>query len=843
MTHYRRFRVAIEIIIITCVLLSCGIGIALGMALGSTRNIELSDQIGEAKLALPSQILDRNGDQIFEYFSEEKRNIVSIDELPKHLVYALVAAEDKNFFRHNGFDLAGLIRAAWNNLRGSYFSGASTITQQLATALYLDKTDITIKRKIQELWYAFQIEKRLSKYQILERYMNTIYLGHNTHGVEAASQFYFGHSARDITLAESAILIVQIRSPAKYSMLNHPNEARLRQKDVLDQMVELGYVTGEEAERSFNSFWDSYDITRSSTATAYFENESKAPYFTEYVRLQLEDILFGSVVDINREGLIIHTTLDLDVQETAQEIMSKGIHTINARYRTEKNLRQTETERRFLPTIEMLSLLFNVEEIRMAGIKQKNDAEVLFGEEINPVLDVLSLVFGSQPVRNVSFRAYDLAENQEKKTTVEGALITLDLESGRTGHILAMIGGSEFKTKKYNRAVDATVQPGSSFKPLFYSAAISSRKVSPATMINDSPVIFFNPDDSTYQPENYLGTWSGPVRLRTALARSMNVPSAKILDIIGFDPAIERASRLLGMYDQRNDEKLFPRKYPLALGVVSVAPINMARAFAVFPNQGREVEPLSIRYIEDRQGNIILNYEEELIRKRQRKSEKELQIMTPQEAYIMVSLLQSVVQEGTLMRRRIDIGGFDGMPMGGKTGTNTNWADAWTVGFSPYMATAVWFGFDLPGESLGRNQTGATAAGPIWAEYMKAVHKTLPVKEFVKPETGLITRTVCAISGKLMTDACDEGSIDEIFLIGTEPDTLCDVHPFEQERNEELLGRLKERLLLEKFSVQTIELPSLEDTIPELSLPGFDDAIEERRNQIEPEQEGNPLLD
>lgn len=813
------------------------------MALGSTRNIELSDQIGEAKLALPSQILDRNDNLIFEYFSEEKRNIVSIDELPKHLVYALVAAEDKNFFNHNGFDLVGLIRAAWNNIRGSYFSGASTITQQLATALYLDKTDVTIKRKLQELWYAFQMEKRLSKYQILERYMNTIYLGHNTHGVEAASNFYFGHSARDITLAEAAILIVQIRSPATYSMLNHPNKARLRQKDVLDQMVELGYVTEEEADSSFAAFWESYDVTRSSTATAYFDNESKAPYFTEYVRLQLEDLLFGSVVDINREGLIIHTTLDLEIQETAKEMITKGLHTINAKYRTEKNLRLSVAENTFLPVIEMMSLLFDIEEIRIAGVKQKKDAETLFKQKINPVLDILSLMFGSQPVHEASYKSYTLEESEEKKTTVEGALITLGVEPENTGHILAMIGGSEFKTKKYNRAVDATVQPGSSFKPLFYSAAISSKKVNAATMINDSPVIFFNPDDSTYQPENYLGSWSGPVRLRTALARSMNVPSAKVLDIIGFDIAIERASRLLGMYEQRNNEKLFPRKYPLALGVVSVAPINMARAFAAFPNQGQEVEPISIIYVEDRQGKIILNNEANVIKQRQRKSEGELQIMTPQEAYIMVSLLQSVVAEGTLMRRRIDVDGFDGMPMAGKTGTNTNWADAWTVGFSPFMATAVWFGFDLPGESLGRNQTGATAAGPIWAEYMKEIHKDLPRKAFIKPETGLIVRRVCAVSGKLMTATCDQGSIDEIFLIGTQPDTLCDIHPFEEERNEELLNRLKERLLLENFSVQNIELPSLESSAPALDLSRFREFSDEREDGPITEPEGNPLLD
>ena len=443
--------------------------------------------------------------------------------------------------------------------------------------------------------------------------------------------------------------------------------------------------------------------------------------------------------------------------------------------------------------------------------------------------------FGSVGIKKLSGLALARSESKRKKTTVEGALITLENE---TGHILAMIGGSEFKTKKYNRAVDATVQPGSAFKPLYYSAAISSRKFTPATMVIDSPVVFFNADDTKYEPENYLGTWDGPVRLRTALANSMNVPSTKVLDAVGFDAAIERASRLLGMYDQRNDEGLFPRKYPLALGVVSVAPINMARAFATFANQGREVEPIAIRYIEDRKGNIILEHEKNQIKERQRRAESEIQILTPQEAAVMVSMLQTVVQSGTLRRRRIQVGGFDGMPMAGKTGTTQNWSDAWTVGFSPYMTTAVWFGFDMPGESLGRYQTGATAAGPIWAEYMKTIHRDLPPKDFPMPETGIITRKVCAVSGKLLTDACDEGSIDEIFISGTQPETFCDYHEYIRRRDERLTNRLMDRLLLADYSL------SVDLSTPDFNL-GFADIQEEESDPFEtrPATRGNPLLD
>ena len=832
----RASRAAIRILIGVCIVFSLVVGVGLGIALGATRNLEISENIGEQQLALPSQILDRNGKLITEYFADEKREIVKVDELPVHLVYAMITAEDRNFFSHRGIDILGTFRALWNNLRGTYFSGASSITQQVAGELFTDRSVISYRRKIIELWYAFQMERHLTKYQILELHLNTIYLGHNTHGVEAASQFYFGKSARDVTVAEAAILVVQIRSPARYSMLNHPNTARDRQRLLLDQMVGLGYIAGSEAEESFDLFWVNYDVTRADTATAYFANESKAPYFSEHVRLQLEDILYGSLVDINREGFVIHTTLDLEMQEIAEAQMRKGIVEINATYHRETDLRLAEGDKYYLPVVHAMSMLFDMGQIDVAGIKQLRDAERFFHDSVNPLLDMLSVEFADTEIRDLTRRAYAVRETQVKKTTVEGALITL--ENG-SGHILAMIGGSDFETKKYNRAVDATVQPGSAFKPLYYSAAISSRQFTPSTMIVDQPVVFFNADGTKYEPTNYLGEWKGQVRLRYALANSMNVPSVKILDAIGFDLAIERASRLLGMYELRNDEGLFPRKYPLGLGVVSVAPINMAQAFSVFANQGRAIDPIAIRYIEDRRGNIILEYEKETIKERQRRSEAAVQILTPQEAYVMVSLLQSVVSEGTLWRRAYGVGGFDGMPMAGKTGTNTNWADVWTVGFSPYYSTAVWFGFDLPGESLGRNQTGATAAGPNWAQYMKDVHSSLPVREFEKPESGLISRRVCSVSGLLLSEHCNDGTIKEIFIAGTEPDTFCDVHPYEFERDAELSAKIRNRLLVESFSPGRPELT--EFFLPEILESALTDEEPDGGNTTT--SGGNPLLD
>ncbi len=263
-------------------------------------------------------------------------------------------------------------------------------------------------------------------------------------------------------------------------------------------------------------------------------------------------------------------------------------------------------------------------------------------------------------------------------------------------------------------------------------------------MLYDGPVVFWNDDGTPYTPMNYKGEWQGPVLARTALAKSMNVPSLKILDAVGFDAAIQTAAALLGIEDPNEIERTFPRKYPLGLGIISISPIQMARAFATLANQGKEVVPLAIRYIEDRSGKIILEPEKE-VRNAQRKKGKAAQIVSPQTAYIMTDIMKSTVEYGTLAYAKNTVDGFP-MPMAGKTGTTQNWSDIWTVGYSPYYTTAIWFGFDQPGNSLGINQTGATVPGPIWARFMKDIHTNLPPKDFPRPD-GIVTMTVTARSG------------------------------------------------------------------------------------------------
>ncbi len=755
------------------------------MSTAGTRNIRSLDVYERDKPALPTQILDRHGRIITQFFRDQKRDIIRYEELPPHLIQALLTREDRHFFEHRGFRIPDTIRAAWNMVSGRFWSGGSTITQQLAGSIYADRSEITIRRKLVELWWAIQLERWLTKNEILERYLNLVYFGEGTYGVEAASQFYFKHSARDITLAEAAMLVIQLNRPGGNSPINHPNRARILQREILNQMVGRGLATAEEADLSFKQYWDNYDFTRSNRSTAFLEREDAAPYFSEYVRGRLDELMLGSM-DVYQDGLIVRTTLDLDYQLAAQQTLSRHLERVNEMRSNSAQRRRAVADTTFLPIVDLLSLTFEMDDVRVAGIRERNKGTDRFVRELAPALDVLGMMLDDRDLRALATAAYGLGEKDARRTQVEGALITLD---ARSGHILAMVGGSEFGTgNQFNRATQAKVQPGSAFKPLYYSAAISSGRFTPATMITDAPALFVNDDGSPYIPLNYKGEWTGRVLLRTALARSMNVPSLKVLEAIGFDAAIERASRMLGIETPAEIEATFPRKYPLGLGVIAVSPLQMARAYATFANNGQSVAPLAIQYVMDRNGRMVLEVEKE-VRARQGANQQERQIMTPQVAYVMTDLLQSTVQWGTLRWASGTVGGFQ-TDTAGKTGTTQNWSDAWTVGFTPRQATALWMGFDERGETLGLNLTGATATGPAWAEYMKAVEPGQPLR-FVRPATGLIEVTVNARSGLLPAGAQGESIIQEIFLSGTDPKERDGLLAYEADRRGEIVDNLR----------------------------------------------------
>ncbi|MBN2873755.1 MAG: PBP1A family penicillin-binding protein [Spirochaetales bacterium] len=784
----------LKTLVVLTIIAAVVLGVTFGVAIALVRNIESVENFTTFDPALPSRLLDSEGRLITEFASSEKREIVSIKDVPQHLIDALITREDQSFWTHPGFTFKGYFRALVGILTGRNMGGGSTITLQLAGTLYADRTDISFRRKFVELWWALQLERRFSKQEILEMYMNRMIMGPGVYGVEAASKYFFGHSAKDITIAESSILVIQLSSPTRFNPIRNPNVARERSREVLDQMVELGYVTKEAADSSFALYWDNYDYTRVASAS-YYARDDKAPWFSEYVRRQLEDMLYGSI-DLYKDGLTINTTLNLDYQAVADRYMSRYIAQVNREYASSSSKRLAEAEKTYAPMVELLGLAFNLEGIFFQDTKIRAKSMEYYHESINPTVDAIALMLGLEPLKAATNASYGSQKTQMEKNTVEGALITLENE---TGHIKALVGGSKFdQSNQLIRATQAQLMPGSCFKPLYYSAAIDSRRFTPGTLIYDAPVVFYNEDGTPYIPLNYRGEWKGQVLLWYALAHSMNVPSVKVLDGIGFDAAINRASALLDITDEEQIRRTFPRLYPLALGVIGVSPIGMARAFSVFANQGREVTPIAIRSIEDRSGRPILEPEKDL-RAEQKKKGSAIQVVSPQNAYVMTDLLKRVVKEGTLSYPTSSGQSFtqtdpDGkrytIPAAGKTGTTQNWADAWTVGFTPYMTTAIWFGFDRPGNSLGVSQSGAAIAGIAWSNYMKEIHKGLPFKDFVRPQTGLIDVSVCSVSGLLPTEYCDEGTEDLVYYEGTQPKSYCDLHEFKSDHAESTIRTL-----------------------------------------------------
>jgi len=806
------------------------LGAGLGAALGGTVNIMRNENFTEFKSALPTKLYDIKGRLITEFFSEEKRNPVSIKDLPPHLIGAFLAREDQPFFTHHGFSLTGTARAALGKLIGRNLGGGSTITQQLAGDIYADRHEITLRRKIVELWWALQLERRFSKQEILEMYLNRTVMGAGgVYGVEAASQYFFGHPAKDCTPAESAVLAIQLSSPTKYNPFRNPSNAQARSKYILARMVSNRVLTKKEAEDSFNAYWDSFDYTRTASS-AFFMRDDKAPWFSEYVRRQLEDMLYGSL-DLYSDGLSVYTTLDLDQQAIADAYMKRGIERANASYKKASSQRFANADASYTPIVELLGLTFDLRPLFVSDSKGEAQSYEYFKSRVNPTLDALSLVFGLADLKGLVNAGTAKLKTDLEKTTVEGAFVTIDNSSG---YITTLIGGSNYSTaNQLIRATQSNVMPGSTFKPLYYSAAIDSKKITEGTLIYDTPTIFYNDDGTPYIPLNFRGEWKGNVLAWNALAHSMNVPSVKVLETVGFDAAIQRAAALLGITNPKDIQNTFPRLYPLGLGIIGVSPLRMTRAYSVFANGGKAVTPIAIRYVEDRNGNLILEPEKDA-RENLRKSGAANQIISPQNACIMTDMLKRVVASGTLagatgsggsMKQTDASGAGYTIPLAGKTGTTVNWADAWTVGFSPYYTAAIWFGFERPGSSLGVEQTGATIAAPIWADFMRDIHKGLPYKNFPSAPAGVASVSVCSVSGLLPTQYCDQGTVNLLYLDGTQPIKSCDVHKDKSQGAKDLLDKIigsaapgNSTQLTEPNSNLTV--PDLDPTI-KIDLPAF----------------------
>ncbi len=599
-----------------------------------------------------------DGEIIGEFFIE-KREVVSLDRIPSHLIQAFVAGEDSRFFQHKGLDYFAILRALFKNIfSGEIVQGGSTITQQVVKSLLLTP-EKSLSRKIREAILSFKIEKYLTKEEILYLYLNQIYLGHGAYGVAAASENYFGKTIEEINLAESALLAGLPQAPSKYSPHQHLDQAKKRQIYILNRMVDEGYISQSEFQKALQSPL----IFRGKQVASI----DKAPHFVEHVRRYIEE-KYGKDL-LYKGGLHVYTTLDLKAQEAAQEAMEAGLKEIEKRQK--------------YPSGDMIP-------------------------------------------------------------SVEGALICFDLE---TGYVKSMVGGRNYKKSQFNRATQALRQTGSAFKPIVFASALD-RGYTPASIVVDSPIAF-EFGNKKWKPKNFNEKFLGPTTLRNALTHSINVVAVKIARDIGID-YIKDYARNLGVSSPLHDN------LAMALGSSSLTLYELTKAYAVFANQGKLFKPIFIQKILDRNGNLL---EENLPLFLSEMFNSTEQVISPQTAYLMTSLLESVVQNGTGWRAKAL-----GRPVAAKTGTTDHFFDAWFIGYTPDLITGVWVGFD--GEKpLGENETGARAASPIWVNFMSKVLKEREVKNFQIPE-GIEFMKIDPKTGQM---TLGKDAILECFKEGTGP--------------------------------------------------------------------------
>ncbi|PYQ22747.1 MAG: penicillin-binding protein [Acidobacteria bacterium] len=664
-----------------------------------------------------TQVFSADGSVLGE-FAIEKRVVVAFPDIPPVLRNAIVSVEDADFWKHIGINVWRVPGAALANFRsGRYSQGFSTLTMQLSRLLFLTP-EKTPERKIKEVILAFQIEKNFTKEEIFTLYCNQVYFGNGNYGVEAESQFLFGRSIKDLSLAEAALLAGLPQNPTRLSPVDFAERALQRRNHVLDRMTEEKYVTPEEAAAA-KQLPLGLHVRR--------EPPSIAPHFLEEVRKYLEKE-YGSQ-RIYQGGLRVYTTLDPVMQRAAVQALRKGLRSMDRRARGFVKPEATilkdgafpdpihldewdwpfaegDVVRGVVLASDRTLALVQIGEYRakvgpaeMAWTRRTNVAEVLPRGTIAPFLvQSLSEQGGRKDARVLL----------EQEPKVEGALLALEVKSGA---VKAMVGGYDFERSKFNRATQAMRQVGSAFKPIVYSAAVEKLGWTPATIVVDSPISFPNPWNKTiWAPQNYDYRYLGPIPVRKAVEQSRNIPAVKTLQAVGIESGIEYA-RKLGLAGE------LPPFLPIALGVGEATLTEMVAAFATFANQGLRMKPYLIARITDRDGNII-----EEARPQARDA------IRADTAFILTSLLRGVATRGTAARAA-----SLKRPIAGKTGTTNDFTDAWFIGFEPSLAAGVWLGFDEKKDSLGKDETGGHAALPIWMDFWAPVMKNKPVEDFPIP--------------------------------------------------------------------------------------------------------------
>ena len=698
-----------------------GSGIAALVLLLAYPNLPSLDALTDYQPKVPLRVYTADGELIGE-FGEERRSVISINRVPQTLKNAIIAAEDERFYQHTGIDYAGVLRAAYSNLMaGGRRQGASTITMQVARNFFLS-SEKTLTRKLYEALLAFKIEHSLTKDQILELYINQIYLGQRAYGFAAAAQTYFGKPLDELTLGEAAMLAGLPKAPSSYNPIANPQRARQRQHYVLRRMRALGYITEAQQEEALKA-----PLRRAPRSASTYAVH--ADYLAEMVRQAMYE-QYGQ--DAYTRGFRVYTTIRKADQEVAYEALRRGLMDYDRRhgYRGPEGFAKLPDDAHEDDYEDALADFPDNDDLLAAVVTEASpkavSAVLHSGETIEISGDGLRFAAASlspkaAPQKRIHRGAIVRVQRADGKhwqivqlPDAEAAFISVDPQDGA---IRALVGGFDFDRNKYNHVIQAWRQPGSSFKPFIYSAALE-KGFTPATVVPDEPLVI-EPEvtgGQVWEPSNYDGTFDGPMRLRTALAKSKNMVSIRILQAIGPKYAQDYITRF-GF-----DADKHPPYLTMALGAGSVTPMQMARAYAVFANGGYLVQPYYIQKVVDDRGEPVA------LAHPQRAGEEAPRVIDARNAFIIDSMMQDVTTYGTAARAA-RLGRHD---IAGKTGTTNDFVDAWFCGYQPTVVGIAWVGFDQP-KSLGRNQTGAAVALPIWMGYMEQVLKGVPEMPRVMP--------------------------------------------------------------------------------------------------------------
>ena len=695
------------------------VGVAMVMAYPNLPDIS---DLADYKPKLPLRVFTADG-QLMGEFGEERRNLTPIKEIPQIMKDAVLSIEDNRFYDHGGVDYLGILRAGIANIGRVKSQGASTITMQVARNVYLS-SEKTYTRKIYEILLTYKLEHLLTKDQILEIYMNQIFLGNRAYGFASAAETYFGKPLKNITIAEAAMLAGLPKAPSAFNPIANPKRARSRQLYIIERMEENGYITAQQAAKA------------KSEPLALKSSGSKKTLHAEFVAETVRQMVFAQYgPDTYTRGLNVYTTIQSQDQMAAYQALRQGLMDYERRqvYRGPEKFITLPNDPKLAEdlideTLEdhpdngdvMSAVVLEASSKKVVVVRQNSEQITITGAGLSPVESGLSdKAPAAKSIRKGAVvRIVQLPKGQWEITQlpeVEGAFVAL---TPQTGAIRALVGGFDFAKNKFNHVTQAWRQPGSSFKPFIYSAALE-KGMSPATMVNDAPLFFDGgvTGGQPWEPKNYDGKFDGPMSLRTGLAKSKNMVSIRVLQSVGTRPAQEWVTRF-GF-----DADKHPPYLTMALGAGSVTVMQMAMGYSVFANGGYLVSPHLINRVTDYKDRVLVESPPVEI------NDAAQRVIPQRNAFVMTSLMQEVTRSGTAARAQATLKRPD---IYGKTGTTNDAMDAWFAGYHPQLTAVVWIGYDTP-RKLGDRETGGGLSLPVWIKYMETALRNFPIVEPSRP--------------------------------------------------------------------------------------------------------------